>query len=774
MNAPMNAGGVARGCVAPATRSTITFDELTKPANFCSGSGIKHTAKHGKPYSTVSFADIRNLVDEPQRVKKDDARWAIPSTLASRDHAEQREHGQFGMLIGDVDTGAIALESLSDATDEITGGANYEIWATYSATKEEPRFKVAIPLAQLLPFATWRAAQEALVAKFAAHGITLDISANNAGQVFYLPNRGTWYVTASNRDEFDFDPAATWAAELEAAKFKAEDGQRRAKTKTATTPTEDNGDEPIARFNSSSDVREILLRNGYIESKRKPGNFNNPNSKTKTFATQIVEAGRVFSLSESDLLYTGGPGNPSLSPFDVLMRLEHGGDVKKAWAAIAKRDAVEEFAEPPTHRAPPPEELVPPHLPEPYPGAHAALVQAVTKSMYIVQADLANLAVLVAMASALPGSYRYSDGLRPNLYGAVLADTAEGKERPLNAAQFMAQRFGAKTCSKPASGEALEDQLVSGQGMLVLFREAGHIFSVMAGKNAAPYHVSLAGNLLDFFSASERVHEKRVRAAIRGQREVEVEVIPYPMTNVLLASTPDKLGEALTSDNIKDGLLGRVLFAFGRKDAPRNPDCEDFDGITLDFTKPAVEAQAAVIRWSMKAESARHPIEDANLARKRALQAQGDAIEAALIGRSFDKAKRIAGVLAVWDNASDPVVTMPMLEWAIAFVKASDDGLRVFIRKFMHDSAVHADTQKIIAAMRRVHAGSVKPMTPSQFALVAAGHLPRTMVLKSSGLEPKRFDEAMKLLEGTEQAKQYRVNYKQGLKDESANAIAFC
>ena len=356
----------------------------------------------------------------------------------------------------------------------------------------------------------------------------------------------------------------------------------------------------------------------------------------------------------------------------------------------------------------------------------------------------------------------------------MLADTAEGKERPLNAAQFMAQRFGAKTCSKPASGEALEDQLVSGQGLLVLFREAGHIFSVMAGKNAAPHHVSLAGNLLDFFSIGEREYEKRVRAAVRGQDTVAVQVVPYPTTNTLLASTPDKLGEALTSDNIKDGLLGRILFAFGRQDAPHNEDAEDFSSVVLSFIAPDATDTDGVICWSPEADAARRPIEADNIARKRALQAKGDSVEAALIGRSFDKAKRIAGVLAVWDNGKRPVVTLPMLEWAIKFVKASDDGLRIFIRKYMHDSAVHADAEKIIAAMRRVHAGSVKPTKPSQIALVAAGHLPRTMVMKVSGLEPKQFEEAMKLLEGTEQAKQYAVNYKQGLRDESARAVAFC
>lgn len=426
-------------------------------------------------------------------------------------------------------------------------------------------------------------------------------------------------------------------------------------------------------------------------------------------------------------------------------------------------------------KVPPPEDLQPQHLPEPYPGPLSTLVKAMLRSAYIVQPDLAMLAALVGMASTIPGIFRYPDGLRVNLYGAVLADTGEGKEAPLDAAQSFAAKCGAKTCSTPASGEALEDQVPTGAGLLVLIREAGHIFAVMAGKNAAPHHISLEKNLLDLFTASKRIHQKRSRAALRGQK-AEHEEIPYPMVNALLASTPVKLGDALSIDNIKDGMLGRILFAFGRQNAALNEDCTEF--VTppeLDFNSPMSDPIVeGLIEWAPELKEKRKVLERDAIRLKREAQADGADIEAALLARGFEKAKRIAGVLAVWENPKAPVVTLAMLDWSLRVVKASDDGLQVFVRKYMHADQVRADAATIIETMRRILAGKIKPVKQAEISLANMNHTSKVFVQRASKLAPGAWDEALRHLTQTGEVVLYRVQYLQGVKETNAEAIRFC
>ena len=62
----------------------------------CSGYGQWHSPnneKNPQPFVTVTLTDIERLMTEPPSVAKDQAQWVIPSTLLSRSHPEQLQHG---------------------------------------------------------------------------------------------------------------------------------------------------------------------------------------------------------------------------------------------------------------------------------------------------------------------------------------------------------------------------------------------------------------------------------------------------------------------------------------------------------------------------------------------------------------------------------------------------------------------------------------------------------------------------------------------------------
>lgn len=409
------------------------------------------------------------------------------------------------------------------------------------------------------------------------------------------------------------------------------------------------------------------------------------------------------------------------------------------------------------------EDEAPPRLPSPFPGALSELTEAILRASTIPQADMATLAALVGLAACIPGTFHFEDGLRVNLYGATLAFTGEGKEMPVNAAIEFATSKGAIVVS-PASGEGLEDGIQPGFPTVCVMREAGHLFSVLAAKNAAPHLVSLSRNLLDFYSLNGRPFTPRSKAGGKAGT-----VLDNVTMSTLLASTPEKLGESLTTGNILDGLLGRILFAFGRMDSSPNLSTTAF-ATPASLTFKPINAAGAVITM---ADDVKYKADALGLElfyAKRKAQKLGNVIDAALLARTFEKIKRVAGTLAVWENN---IVTMPMLEWAEAFVQASDGGLSAFIRSHMHGDDVRANAAKIVSAMKRVMRGTVKPKTSAQIALGSKGDISRALVQGASGLNPQQFAEASKHLTQCGEIETYWVKYTRTSGEQKAEAIRF-
>jgi hypothetical protein len=172
-----------------------------------SGIGQFHTnepdpAKPDKkltPYLTIGMGDIRAMVDNPQQVDKTQAQWLIPSSVPSRHFKTQEEQGQFFMLWADLDKNPPTLIDLAATMESVLGGADYESYNTKSATVENQKARLLIPLAVPLSGKEWLLAQGILNDKLEALGITPDRKNEGAGQLCYLPNRGEFYESISKR-----------------------------------------------------------------------------------------------------------------------------------------------------------------------------------------------------------------------------------------------------------------------------------------------------------------------------------------------------------------------------------------------------------------------------------------------------------------------------------------------------------------------------------------------------------------------------------------------
>jgi len=320
--------------------SPLTTNEYIGNISHCvglSGFGSKHTNhpkypdKIRQPYVPVTLKDIRNLVDTPQKVPKNKAQWLIPSTYTgeeARTHKYQEEHGKYTLLWADLDVSPPTVSDLSALITEKLC-CNYEIYTSRSATVDKQKSRLIIPIDNVLPGREWLVVQQCLNDWLAANNITPDRITERTAQPCYLPNRGAFYETASQRNSSNFNPLTFFEDDIEKkqltivlSKAKLDLRQEQARIKREQRKT--TGDMGlIETFNDSYLVEDILLQAGYDQLNN---TFRHPKSDSGSYSASVKD-GRINSLSNSDPLCTGQGAHDSFSAFAVLF---HQGDTTAA------------------------------------------------------------------------------------------------------------------------------------------------------------------------------------------------------------------------------------------------------------------------------------------------------------------------------------------------------------------------------------------------------------------------------------------------------------
>jgi archaellum biogenesis ATPase FlaH len=296
----------------------IDHDILFVP--LVSGYGQTHSDKF-KPFTSIYLNDIRVLVDNPQAVDKAKAQWLIPSTIASRTFKEQEKNGSYYLLWADLDSDPKPLSELSAFIASLLIGSNYEVYASRSAKPNYQKGRVLIPLDKPLSFSDWHICQKILNEKLNANGFTPDPANLRAAQLCYLPNRGEFYESYSQREGFIFNPMLAWGDEIAAMRqaqitrtAELESLSKDAKARREALSLSDQLD-TIGVFNDAYSVQEILTMAGYDQH----GNtFRHPHSESGSYSAS-VKNNRVHTLSTADPLYTDGKGaHDAFSAFKVL------------------------------------------------------------------------------------------------------------------------------------------------------------------------------------------------------------------------------------------------------------------------------------------------------------------------------------------------------------------------------------------------------------------------------------------------------------------------
>ena len=128
-----------------------------------SGMGQYHTnepdqlkpEKKLTPYLAIDWLEIQDRVDHPQSVEKTQGQWLIPSTLPRRNAKAQETDGEFQLLWADLDKAPPSISELAVILEGFIGDADYEIYNTKSATVDNQKARVLIPLTGALTFEEW-------------------------------------------------------------------------------------------------------------------------------------------------------------------------------------------------------------------------------------------------------------------------------------------------------------------------------------------------------------------------------------------------------------------------------------------------------------------------------------------------------------------------------------------------------------------------------------------------------------------------------------------
>ena len=308
----------------------------------CSGVGQYHSpmAKtNPRPLHSICMPDVLSMLDHPQQVEKDQAQWFIPSTLASRCHADQRKHGSFHCLWSETDEPSGTLRDMAALVADAVG-AEVLAYTTRSATEDRQKSRFLIPLAEPVAGENFVRMQEVLNEHLQACGIPPDRASERAGQLCYLPNRGAFY--GAIHLEHDRLHPSEWHEAVAAIRQREQDEQDQARRQRETSRLKarervSRGQvSPIDAMNGDYRMPDVLLQYGYL---RRGNRWLSPLSESGHPAVIVSEDGRKWISSHgSDA--AAGLGRECANGrmgdvFDLFTHFEHGGNRDAALKAAA-------------------------------------------------------------------------------------------------------------------------------------------------------------------------------------------------------------------------------------------------------------------------------------------------------------------------------------------------------------------------------------------------------------------------------------------------------
>lgn len=321
----------------------------------------------------------------------------------------------------------------------------------------------------------------------------------------------------------------------------------------------------------------------------------------------------------------------------------------------------------------------------------------------------------IAMFGAVAGRrYASPTNLRTNIYSIGVADSGGGKDHPLRAstrlmiAAGLANHVGS---SKIASGAGLVTAITRNPSIYFPIDEVGFLLSAAADRKRSAKHLTeIIDNLTEFYSLADSTF---LGTAYANDKEKPREVIEQPCLCLFGVTTPAVFWGSLSSANVMDGSLARMLIfesdnhypdpqhdpvsttppqdliditeALGRGVEGKNPfPMGNAAAIApKPYTVPYMDARAAARARAMREEQISE-------LRKH----QGTAVTG-IIARLAENAAKIALIKAVTENPDQPCISYEDLDWGMLVARTSVETLMRAVKDRVADNDYEALVKRV-------------------------------------------------------------------------------
>ena len=393
---------------------------------------------------------------------------------------------------------------------------------------------------------------------------------------------------------------------------------------------------------------------------------------------------------------------------------------------------------------------------DPYPGAMETLFRICMSYQHKPQPVLTVAAALSAMSACLHGKYRWPDRLRGNLYIIGLAGTGQGKSEPMGLVEHVVSVAGGVYQSNIASAPAVEELLIRQADVraALVIDEVAHTLTNVTSKNVSPHMSQFGKTILELFTRSATGYRTRLLA----DKTAEQKDLHHPYMTFYGTSTHEKMNE-ISAAFIGDGTLGRFMIVEGESfvrtqkvlnyENPRKMiDMKLGKHIRNIYDYGQViqeqEQECRIMKVSPEADAMLDQLNEWSDDQ----QESSDNVLKSLYVRAVENIKRIALVLAVWDNemGTHTRIERCHLEWAQEFVLKSQATVLKFVDQ-MTDSPIIKKANKTLKLMEDAVNGN-KPFPDDEWNRYAeeTGFVQHRAIYRKANTEPKEWEQVVKHL----------------------------
>lgn len=540
-----------------------------------------------------------------------------PSTLSPGSHGSERDSKSLVAVCLDVDCGkpgycsrqdvANALEAMATPptvcvdSDGDAGGI-HAYWKLDAPLELD---ETSRPRAKALTRAWEKHVRGELVGLACSTNAKGDEIRLDSGQSFHRLLRVTDYVRESGesvrvgfRSNHEYSLEELEELVAESVRPDGPDSKKAEKI-VRQTPELNEGDETIEDYirsrDSVEDVAALMECQGHnvrrvgtwFEYKHGASESANPTTGTigKNKSSQGVYQITSFSPNSPFGLTNG------ITPLQAIADLEHSGDLTRAAEAIfrSRPDTLDDFAAR-IDISPFIESLdlgsteetsteVPRRLMSDC-GFLQQFAEWVLENSAVDHPELAFSAALHVLSLAAGRRIRDNslEGTFPNLYLINVATTGSGKESPRRLSKKFLAQAGATNligAEELTSGAGLSNSVLYSSGGVAghMLDELGDAIARMGEKNAPTWVQTISSTMKNIFSASGSSYWKpQAKAGEFGDLDRS-----FPHCTLSGATTPERLYNALTDEQLESGLIGRILTFEARELTFEEIDNLDFE-----------------------------------------------------------------------------------------------------------------------------------------------------------------------------------------------------